>query len=563
MLPHHLDHRERGRRRDPAGHLPAGACRRRYGGRFRSRDQRRPPGVFAMQYGPGSENAFPGIATTYRTGCPCCSCRWRRRAISRRSSRFSVQPHLCLGHQAGGGNGPACDHVRDAPRLQRIEERPAGPVMVEVPRDIVDLDAGDEAEWYSAVCPLPSVPDASDIDEAAKTLLAAPCPVILAGQGVLYAEASAELVELAELLQAPVMTTVDGKSAFPEDHALALGSGGNTFTGPGRLFLYTKADLIFGIGCGFTQHPLTTPPLPAGVPIIHATNDPRDLHKSASDRGRRCSATRRLTLAGLIVAVKDRLGRQAAEQVAGGRNRGGAGCLARPLARQAWQFRNADHAVPCHVGVHPGYRSCRGDRDPRFRQSPRSVSAVLSRDPPRGYLGWGKSHQLGTGPWLDHWREGRRTGQILRQLHGRCGVRHDRPRPRDRCPRRYTQPDDRPEQQHDGDRDPAHETVARTASRAGSWRQLCQSGDRPRRAGANGSPIPKMSPLRSFGPNGRPRTARPHCWNSSPAPRPRSRTATVPLSDLCHRRYGSGSNVRIGSLIRPLASLTITIAPGA
>ena len=58
--------------------------------------------------------------------------------------------------------------------------------------------------------------------------------MILAGQGVLYAEASAELVQLAELLQAPVMTTVDGKSAFPEDHALALGSGGNTFTGPGR-----------------------------------------------------------------------------------------------------------------------------------------------------------------------------------------------------------------------------------------------------------------------------------------------------------------------------------------
>ena len=106
-----------------------------------------------------------------------------------------------------------------------------------------------------------SAPDPRDADEAAKLLLEAQCPVILAGQGVLYAEASAELVQLAELLQAPVMTTVDGKSAFPEDHALALGSGGNTFTGPGRLFLYTKADLIFGIGTGLNRHPLTTPPL--------------------------------------------------------------------------------------------------------------------------------------------------------------------------------------------------------------------------------------------------------------------------------------------------------------
>ncbi len=68
--------------------------------------------------------------------------------------------------------------------------------------------------------------------------------MILAGQGVLYAEASEELVRLAELLQAPVMTTVDGKSAFPEDHALALGSGGNGFTGHGAHFLYSRADLI-------------------------------------------------------------------------------------------------------------------------------------------------------------------------------------------------------------------------------------------------------------------------------------------------------------------------------
>ena len=70
-----------------------------------------------------------------------------------------------------------------------------------------------------------SAGDERDIDEAAKMLIAAKPPMIIAGQGVLYAEACDELLALAELLDTPVMTTIDGKSAFPEDHALALGLG--------------------------------------------------------------------------------------------------------------------------------------------------------------------------------------------------------------------------------------------------------------------------------------------------------------------------------------------------
>src|SRR5215467_16339621 len=79
-------------------------------------------------------------------------------------------------------------------------------------------------------------------------LLAASCPMILVGQGVFYAEACDELKQLAELVQAPVMTTFDGKSAFPEDHALALGPGGGTFTGPGRHILHIMEDMAAGSG---------------------------------------------------------------------------------------------------------------------------------------------------------------------------------------------------------------------------------------------------------------------------------------------------------------------------
>ena len=204
-------------------------------------------------------------------------------------------------------------------------------------------------------------PDARDVDDAARLLVEAACPVILAGQGVLYAEASDELVRLAELLQSPVMTTVDGKSAFPEDHALALGSGGNGFTGHGAHFLYAKADVLLGIGTGLNSHPLTTPPLPAGARIIHATNDTRDLHKNYATEVALLGDAK-LTLAALIDAVTDRLGgrrpnRSPAEEIAAKR----AAWLAKWQAKLT-SARKADHAVPGDQRIHARGGSGRRDR---------------------------------------------------------------------------------------------------------------------------------------------------------------------------------------------------------
>jgi acetolactate synthase I/II/III large subunit len=224
----------------------------------------------------------------------------------------------------------------------------------------------------------------------------AKCPVIIAGQGVLYAEASAELVQLAELLQAPVMTTVDGKSAFPEDHALALGSGGNTFTGQGRLFLYEKADLILGIGTGLNRHPLTTPPLPKGVKIIHATNDTRDLHKQHQTEVALLGDAR-LTLAHLILAVKDRLG---------GKRPNASPAAEIAAERAAWMKRWEAKLTSKESPITP-YRVMS-----EFIRVVDPAGAIVTHDSgsprdqllpfyrattPRGYLGWGKSHQLGTG----------------------------------------------------------------------------------------------------------------------------------------------------------------------
>jgi acetolactate synthase-1/2/3 large subunit len=358
----------------------------------------KPPGVFMMQYGPGSENAFPGIATTFSDSVPVL---FLPLAHARDQSQVfptfrSSRTYASVTKQVEEIIVPEATTAAMRRAFSALKNGRPGPVMVEVPRDIVGLDAGDEVNAYRPVPATISAPNPGDVDAAAKLLLAASRPMILAGQGVLYAEASDALTELADLLQAPVMTTVDGKSAFPEDHPLSLGSGGNTFSGPGRLFLHTKADLILGIGCGFTKHPLTTPALPRNVAIIHATNDARDLHKSYQTEVALLGDAR-LTLTSLIAAVKDRLGGKHP-------NRSPAAELA--AEREAWLGRWHATLNSAETPITP-YRVMS-----EFMRVVDPAGAIVTHDSgsprdqllpfyratrPRGYLGWGKSHQLGTG----------------------------------------------------------------------------------------------------------------------------------------------------------------------
>jgi acetolactate synthase I/II/III large subunit len=358
----------------------------------------KPPGVFAMQYGPGAENAFPGIATTFSDSVPVLflplgHSREQAQVFPMfHSSRTYASVTKLAEHVIVPEQMPAA--MRRA--FSALKNGRPGPVMIELPRDLLELDIGSDSLAHKPFAATRATPAAHDVEAAARLLVDASCPVILAGQGVLYAEASDELVKLAELLQSPVMTTVDGKSAFPEDHALALGSGGNGFTGQGSHFLYSKADLILAIGTGLNRHPLTTPPLPAGVRIIHATNDTRDLHKSYATEVALLGDAK-LALAALTDAVRDRLGgrllnRSPAEEIASKR----AAWLAK------WQAKLTSSEAP----ITP-YRVIN-----EFMRVVNPADAIVTHDSgspreqllpfyratrPRGYLGWGKSHQLGTG----------------------------------------------------------------------------------------------------------------------------------------------------------------------
>ena len=225
------------------------------------------PACSRCSTGPGAENAFPGIATTFSDSVPVL---FLPLGHPREQAQVFPMFHSSRTYASVTKQVEQIIVPEQVPAAMRrafsaLKNGRPGPVMVEVPRDVLALDIGSDTLDYTPVRPTRRPPDAHDVDEAARLLVEASCPMILAGQGVLYAEASDELVQLAELLQSPVMTTVDGKSAFPEDHALALGSGGNGFTGHGAHFLYARADLILAIGTGLNRHPLTTPPLPTGV----------------------------------------------------------------------------------------------------------------------------------------------------------------------------------------------------------------------------------------------------------------------------------------------------------
>jgi len=240
-----------------------------------------------------------------------------------------------------------------------------------------------------------SAGDERDIDEAAKLLIDARCPMIIAGQGVLYAEATDELVALADLLEVPVMTTTDGKSGFPEDHPLALGSGGIVYTGQGYHFLQ-DSDVIFAIGTSLTKHNITTPVLPAGKRIIHATNDTRDLYK-INQTELPIVGDAKLVLAQLIAAVKERLKGKP-------RSTGARQTIAK--LRNEWlgkweaKLRSTERPI-CPYFVMSEFMRVIPSEDAIVTHdsgSPRDqLLPFYVAKKPRGYLGWGKSHQLGTG----------------------------------------------------------------------------------------------------------------------------------------------------------------------
>jgi len=354
-------------------------------------------GVFAAQHGPGIENAFPGVAQAYSENVPLMVIpggfapdRQYNRPTFRAAQVYQpVTKWSALAHS-----------VQELPELMRrayhaMRSGKPGPVLVEVPINVFEATFEGELD-YKPVPHVRTAPDPDAVKEAARMLLAAKNPLIWAGQGVLYAEASDRLAALAELVPAPVACTNPGKSALPDSHPLALGSSTRS-----RPKMYTefmaRADLVLAVGSSLTKTSFG-PGMPPGKTVIHSTNDAGDINKDyRADHALVGDAA--LVLDALIAEV----GRQ---------KRGGGGNALASLkeevaaAKKTWLAEWAKHLDSDEVPINQ-YRVIRDllrtvDRDNVIMThdsgSPREqLHPFWETTTPGSYMGWGKSTQLGYG----------------------------------------------------------------------------------------------------------------------------------------------------------------------
>jgi acetolactate synthase-1/2/3 large subunit len=349
-------------------------------------------GVCAMQYGPGTENAYAGVAQAHADNVPILLLPGGapRDRLAVPPTFEAVPNYRGITKWAAQVNlpGRVVELMRRAITLLRMG--PPGPVLLELPDDLAKEDIGADALDYTPVRPARSAGEPQDIREAARVLSTARLPLLHIGQGVLNAGACAEVRTLGELLQAPVMTTMAAKSAFPEDHPLSVGSGGHT--GPKAVdHFLRKADVVFGIGCSFSRSPFATP-IPAGKVLIHATLNEGDVNKDY-EVAQVVLGDAKLVLGQLIEELRHH------------------GPVSRPevvaeigAVKEAWLAEWLPKLTSDEVPINP-YRVVwdlmkavdrtqtivtHDSGNPRDQLLPFYQAVV-----PRGYIGWGKSTQLG------------------------------------------------------------------------------------------------------------------------------------------------------------------------
>ncbi len=355
-------------------------------------------GVVAVQDGPGIEASFSAVAQAYGDNTPILMLPGAHAPLMQ-----DYDPQFIASRSFRDITKMAglINDARSIPRkfemaFAALKNGKSGPVLLETAANLLWGQSDGEPVQYASPGRYRSMAEERDVAQILEALLQAERPVLIAGHGVLYGQACHELRELAELLQIPVTTTLLGKSAFPENHELSLGTAGRTITKAAAHFA-NESDFILGIGTSFTINDFTAR-MPKDAVLGQITHTPADIAKC---RPVTCAA---IGDAGLVLKQLISLAKQTLGEAGRARSEE---MMAEIGQLKTDFFSDWSERLLCDdAGAISPYRVIH-EMNTLFDKTKTVVThdAGNPRDQmvpfyeaitPRGYLGWGKSTHLGS-----------------------------------------------------------------------------------------------------------------------------------------------------------------------
>jgi acetolactate synthase-1/2/3 large subunit len=338
----------------------------------------------------GMQYAYAGLAQAYEDGSPVLCITDGVPMGSTGNSQFDVPSSMKTVSKWFG----YLDKPERVPTFMRraftlLRSGRPGPVILAIPDATGTYD--DTADPYIPVKGVKSAPDPADVRAAVTLLLQAQHPLIYAGEGVIYAGASDDLTSFAELVHAPVITTLKAKGAFPENHPLFVGVRGDHVA-----HYLATSDLILAVGSSLSPGRFSH-----GIPdavtktIIHCNVDEWHINK-IYPTAHAVIGDARLTLQALRQEVSDRTagaGRPMANVVAEVKAARDAG-----LAK----YREVMASDEKPINPYRVYGALMQVLDPQSSfvthesgNTRDQLSTVYDTLIPRGFLGWGNVSTLG------------------------------------------------------------------------------------------------------------------------------------------------------------------------
>ena len=335
----------------------------------------------------GLQVAFAGMAQAFEDGSPVLCITDGISAGDTENSQFDVTAALksvtkWYGHLDKPERLP--EFMRRAFTMLR-SGRP-GPVVIAIPDPNLQYD--DTADPYIPVKGSKSMPDPADVSGAIDLLLKAENPLIYAGEGVIYAGASDELTEFAELVNTPVVSTLKAKGAFPENNPLFVGVRGDQVNE-----YLNKCDLLFAIGSSLSPGRFSH-----GIPnavnktIVHCTIDELHINK-IYPTAQAVIGDAKFSLQALISDAKAKGGRPAGNVAAEVK-------ISRDTAMTKYREAMASNDKPInpyrvYAGLMEALNPLTSFVTHESGNTRDQLSTVYDTLIPRGFLGWGNVSSLG------------------------------------------------------------------------------------------------------------------------------------------------------------------------